>query len=80
MMHLLKFYKTKLEKISLLSLIISKGISSDCVDFEVSKLLITFRIFFISDIANIEKTEHVVINIFLAVKNARTSAMFPNYL
>ena len=39
MVHLLKFCKMKFAKISALSLIIVKGISLDCVDLEVSKLL-----------------------------------------
>ena len=39
MVHFLKFCKMKFAKISALSLIILKGISSDCVDLEVSKLL-----------------------------------------
>ena len=43
-MHWLKFCKIKLGKIQALSLIILKGISSDCADFEVSKLLTSFSI------------------------------------
>ena len=44
MMHWLKFCKIKLAKAVALSLIILKGISCNCVDFEVSKLLISYRI------------------------------------
>ena len=44
MMHWLKFYKIKLAKIVALSLIVLTGIFCNCVDFEVSKLLISFRI------------------------------------
>ena len=43
-MHLLKFCKIKLANVSTLSLILLKEISSDCFDFEVSKLLVSFRI------------------------------------
>ena len=44
MMRFFKFCKIKLAKISALSLIILKVISSDRVDFEVSKLLISLTI------------------------------------
>ena len=43
-MHWLKFCKIKLGKIQASSLIILKGISSDCADFEVSKLLTSFSV------------------------------------
>ena len=46
MMHWLKFRKIKLVKITVLSLVILKGVSSDSANFEVSKLLlILFSIF-----------------------------------
>ena len=44
MMLLLKICKIKLAKISALSIIILKGISYVCVDFEVFKLLTSFSI------------------------------------
>ena len=48
MMHWIKFCKKKLAKISALFLtfilFFFKGVSSDCVDFEISNLLILFSI------------------------------------
>ena len=44
MMNLLNVFKIKLAKTLAISLIILKGISSDCADFQVYKLLMSFRI------------------------------------
>ena len=76
MMHLLKFCKINLGEISALSLIILQGMSSDCVDFEVSKLLISFRI---SSYMTFGKRT-IINNLFFNAKNVRMNAIFPNCL